>query len=49
MSEWSDAVSLAFILGVVVGVVVDRTIIPWGERLGDRLARMRLRRRHGVR
>lgn len=36
---------LGLTLGLVLGILIDRTVIPLGERIGDLLAIVRLRRR----
>lgn len=36
---------LGLSVGLVLGIVIDRAIIPLGERIGDLLALVRLRRR----
>lgn len=34
-------------LGVLLGIVIDRTVIPLGSRIGDTLAFLRARRSRG--
>ena len=41
-----DDFALGLTLGLVLGIIIDRAIIPIGERIGDLLALVRLRRRH---
>ena len=36
---------LGLSLGVLLGILIDRAVIPLGERIGDLLAVVRLRRR----
>lgn len=40
-----DGFALGLLLGLALGIVIDRAVIPFGERLGDRLALVRHRRR----
>lgn len=40
-----DGFTLGLALGLVLGVFIDRAIIPIGERIGDLLALVRHRRR----